>query len=450
MMCKDRSRRCISLFASFLLVQFVLLRLANQAGRGYLPLPRQEQVYLYIQFAVVAGYLGYGLFRCIPGSQRLLVPLLSASLALCLTGGMVLLLSPPASLFYLIATAVSVALLGFAGGWVYEQLAFSLYEHRHGGLCIGAGYALAVAMQFCFQLQWNVRPVLALLLTLSFGILAAFLFRSPALQSSPSQGQTGASPRYAFSVVITFALLLFTGFFNRFIHHLQIASGYSDYNVYSWPRLLMIPTVILFGYLGDFREGKYLSVSTLCVSAVSLLNTALLGRDTYYLNMCLYYIALTAVVAYYHLTFLPLAVHTGQPALWACMGRVIDSGAVIVSFGLRLPAQSQAVVLCINLASLAAVIVLMGLSGALNLSSPPAQEAQAPADPFPILQERFGITPSELKVLRELVTTDDKQEAIASRLGISVSTLRHHITALYRKTGTQTRLALSNLVNAGK
>lgn len=57
------------------------------------------------------------------------------------------------------------------------------------------------------------------------------------------------------------------------------------------------------------------------------------------------------------------------------------------------------------------------------------------------------ITPSELKVLRELIQTDDKQEVIASRLNISVSTLRHHITSLYKKTDVQTRLVLSNLVN---
>ena len=51
-----------------------------------------------------------------------------------------------------------------------------------------------------------------------------------------------------------------------------------------------------------------------------------------------------------------------------------------------------------------------------------------------------------MKVLRELVSTDDKQDVIASRLNISVSTLRHHVTSIYKKTGTQTRSALCKLV----
>ena len=247
-------------------------------------------------------------------------------------------------------------------------------------------------------------------------------------------------------------MLLFISYYNSYIHHLQIASGYTDYNVYSLPRLLMIPTIILFGVLGDIKGGKLLPVCTLCVAAMALLNTALIGSETYLLNMCLYYIALTAVIAYYHITFLRLAEHTKQPALWACMGRIIDSVSVIIAFGLKLSEQSQVTVLLINVVALAVVIVTMAFSGALNLSATKEdqEEPKAEIDPFPIIQKSYNITPSELKILRELVLTDDKQEVIASRLNISVSTLRHHITSIYRKTDTQTRLALSNLVNSVK
>ena len=63
-----------------------------------------------------------------------------------------------------------------------------------------------------------------------------------------------------------------------------------------------------------------------------------------------------------------------------------------------------------------------------------------------MIQDSYRITPSEMKVLRELVSTDDKQDAIAFRLNISVSTLRHHVTSIYKKTGVQTRSALCKLV----
>ena len=446
---------CYSLlFASFMFIQLAVLRLANQAGRGYLSDIKQEKVYLFIQIAAILGFLGYALFRSVKGVQRLKKPLLATAAALCLIGAETMLFCSFASKLYLIVTSISVVLVGFVGAAVYERLALSAGSQKHMGLCIGAGYAIAVALQFCLQLKWTVTPVLALLLLLSFVLIALLLLREEPLNVTKAKTINKAPSRLtlALSVGITFALLLFTSYYNSYIHHLQIASGYTDYNVYSWPRLLMIPTVILFGIIGDFRGGRLMPVCTLCVAAVALLNTALLENGTYLLNMCLYYVALTAVIAYYNITFIRLAERTERPALWAVMGRIIDSVTVILSFGLRISQQPQAVVLIINIAALVAVIIMMALSGALNLSAPveAKNEGANEVDPFLIIQENYGITPSEMKVLRELVLSDDKQEVIASRLNISVSTLRHHITSLYKKTGVQTRLALSNLVNTVK
>lgn len=446
---------CYSLlFASFMFIQLAVLRLANQAGRGYLSDIKQEKVYLFIQIAAILGFLGYALFRSAKGVQRLKKPLLATAAALCLIGAETMLFCSFASKLYLIVTSISVVLVGFVGAAVYERLALSAGSQKHMGLCIGAGYAIAVALQFCLQLKWTVTPVLALLLLLSFVLIALLLLREEPLNVTKAKTINKAPSRLtlALSVGITFALLLFTSYYNSYIHHLQIASGYTDYNVYSWPRLLMIPTVILFGIIGDFRGGRLMPVCTLCVAAVALLNTALLENGTYLLNMCLYYVALTAVIAYYNITFIRLAERTERPALWAVMGRIIDSVTVILSFGLRISQQPQAVVLIINIAALVAVIIMMALSGALNLSAPveAKNEGANEVDPFLIIQENYGITPSEMKVLRELVLSDDKQEVIASRLNISVSTLRHHITSLYKKTGVQTRLALSNLVNTVK
>ncbi len=455
MILRNKSIRYTLLFASFMFIQFVILRLANQSGRGYLPETLQEKVYLFIQIAAILGFLTYALFRSFAGIQKLYKPFSAVMMAILVASSLIMLFCSPASLFYLIVTGVGVLLLGFIGGAVYERLALSVNDQRYTGLCIGIGYAVAVALQFCLQLQWTVTPALAFFLLISFILLSILLLRNYQIQeaeTSTNEKTTVSRSTLVFSVVITSALLLFTSYYNSYIHHLQIASGYTDYNVYSWPRLLMIPTVILFGFLGDIKGGKFLPVCTLCVAAIALLNTALLDQNTYLLNMCLYYVALTAVIAYYHVTFLRLAEHTKHPALWACMGRVIDSAIVILSFGLRISTQSQVVVLIINITALAAAIITMTLSGALNLSAPITDKTKpaAEVDPFPIVQKSFGITPAELKVLRELTQTDDKQEVIASRLNISVSTLRHHITSLYKKTGVQTRLALSNLVNTQK
>lgn len=450
-MIKRSELSAAALFSAFMFAQFVILRLGNQAGRGYLPEERQELVYLFIQVAAILGFLGHAPVRSMDIPDRSYRWLTVSALVLCLSGAGILLFCSPASLFYLVVTGLCVLLLGYVGGAVYCRLAESMKDLGNTGLCIGVGYAAAVALQFCLQLQWNVVPALAVLLLLSFAVLTAIILMKSEHQTPVFLFKETPVSRSAlvFSAVVIFALLIFTSYYNSYIHHLQIASGYTDYNVYSWPRLLIIPTVILFGFLGDIRGGRLLPLCTLCVAAIAFLNTTLLGRETYLLNMCLYYIAITAVIAYYHVTCLRLAPRTKRPALWACMGRIIDSAVVILSLTFGIAARSQVVVLVIDIAALAAAVVMMALSGAFNLSAPaaPGNADEPEIDPLPVIQEKFRITPSEMKVLRELVLTDDKQEVIASRLNISVSTLRHHITSLYKKTGAQTRLVFSNLVN---
>ena len=454
---RNKNIRMAVLFSAFMFVQFIILRMGNQAGRGFLAEQHQELVYLFIQIVVICGFFSHALIKPRLLSEKLKNGLTVSSLALCMSGALVMLFSPADSLLYLVTTGLTVFFLGCTGGAVYYRLAALTAKKTRAGLCIGTGYAAAVALQFCLQLQWTVIPALSVLLAAAFAVMGFLLIKSKETIALPEQRKDFVPRSILFyTVVITMALLIFTTYYNSYIHHLQVASGYTDYNVYTWPRLLMIPAILLFGFLADIKGGKLLPLSTLCVVVVALLNTVLLGRETYILNMCLYYVAITPVIAYYNLTFLRLASRTKHPAVWAVMGRVLDSAAVILGMTLKFSALSQVAVLIIDIIALVVVIVMMALTGAFDFSKPEAveeapvpettQEPELPPDPFPMIQDSYRITPSEMKVLRELVTTDDKQDVIALRLNISVSTLRHHVTSIYKKTGVQTRSALCKLV----
>ena len=436
-------------FGAFMFLQLVMLRAGNQAGRGYLSDERQALVYCFLQAAVILGFFLHWLLQSFLKNGAGYRAAVMVSVCACVAGTAVLLFVPENSAFCLVATAVSVVFLGVAGGAVYLRMAVLSARGASTGICVGMGYAAAIALQYVLQLRWTVKPALAVLLLPAFLVLtAAFARPEPAGTAFPAaEKAVGVSKtKLLFAVVITLAMLLFTSYYNSYIHHLQIATGYTEYNVYVWPRLLMIPGILLFGVIGDFKKGKLLPLCALCMVLIALLNAVLIGRETYLLNMCLFYLALTACIAYYHLTFLRLARGTKQPALWACAGRVLDSASVIASFLLGYADFSAVTVLFIDLGALTVMIVLMAVNGDFNLyAAAPREEPPTSADSLALLQERFRLTPSELNVLCELVQTDDKQEAIAARLQISVSTLRHHITSIYKKTGVQTRTALCKL-----
>ena len=73
------------LFSSFMFIQFIILRMSNQAGRGYLEEQYQEFVYLFIQLVVIGGFFIHALIRTKVRSEKNYKRLTLVSLALCMT-----------------------------------------------------------------------------------------------------------------------------------------------------------------------------------------------------------------------------------------------------------------------------------------------------------------------------------------------------------------------------
>jgi DNA-binding NarL/FixJ family response regulator len=54
----------------------------------------------------------------------------------------------------------------------------------------------------------------------------------------------------------------------------------------------------------------------------------------------------------------------------------------------------------------------------------------------------YGLTPREIEIV-EAITAGESNREIAARLGISLQTVKHHLTSVFDKTGTSTRLELA-------
>ena len=437
-----------AVFGSFMFLQYVILRFCNEAGRGWLSDSWQEFVYYAVQIFVILGFFAHALAKRLIGRA-----VLRCLLALLLIAAAGLALTPTDTALSVVFAFASALLLGCAGGAVYLQMAAQTGAGSRTGAAMGVGCSAAVALQYVLQLRWSVFPLLCVVTAAAFGLL---LWLLDAQTPQPSADRLRPVRRLVFPLLLASALTLFCSFYNGYIHHLQIASGYTDYNVYTWPRLLWIPAYLFFGFLGDFRRGRLVPLAALCVSAFALLNSVLAGASgSNSLNMCLFYVGIAASVSYYDLTFWRLAPQTKRPALWASAGRALDSLLVLVGGILHISELSAAAVLAVDIVMLVGVIVLMAFNGDFNFAekaaAPDAAAAAAPqADPFPLLQTRYALTQAELRVLRELVLTEDKQSAIADRLSVKVRTVQANVTSLYRKTGVSTRAGLVQLYRDAK
>ena len=442
------------LSAAFVFLQLCVLCMGNRTGEAVLPPERLELFYYAEQVAVILGFALHAALRSrasVP-VRRVLMP---GALAL-LTAGAGLLLFARNGVAGLAALCPTLLSLGCVGGAWYLRMAQAAALGLPVGRGMGLGYAAAVALQYALQL-WRGQTALLgpALLAAALGLFLLLRRDFPEAAAQPP-GSPQPRRRLVRVCLITAALLLFTAFYNGYIHHLQIRSGYGDYNVYAWPRLMLIPGYLLFAALGDRSGGRLVPLAALCTVTAALLNAVLAGQaGADWLNMCLFYVAISASVSYYNLSFWRLAAGTKSPARWASMGRVLDSAMVLLCGALRVSALSAPAVLALDLGGLATVLVLMAMNGDLSLAPVPAGAVPAPspppipaADPLETLAARCALTPAETRLLRELVSTEDKQEALAARLGVSVSTLRHHTTAIYKKTGVGTRAGLVRLYHA--
>ena len=184
--------------------------------------------------------------------------------------------------------------------------------------------------------------------------------------------------------------------------------------------------------------------------------------------------------------FVRIAQFLRAPDLWCSMGRALNNVTAI--------AIGAPTLLVINLTSPIAVVVLLvpliiGINALLfaagmldlhprprNGEAPTASDAApAPADGEPPVHsavaehpasgaapsadvaaidpeahladfaDRFSLTPRETEVLAAVTADELPLKHVAADMGISLRVLQRHLTSLYQKTGTQSRVGLTKL-----
>ena len=475
------------LFGSFVFLQFTVLGLANHAGEGYLATGQRELVYYALQVFVILGFLLHAVYaRHSAADQK--ASGIRKGIAYTVFGiffacAAVMVFAGYDSMLYVIISMAAALCVGLTGGAAHYRMSLETVTGASVAKSMGIGSTAAVVLQYLLQIRQGVSPLLP------FFMLAAFLLfgylvlgKGPEAAAGATEKPENTPPkRIVLAILITTVFVLFACFYNEYIHHLQIQSDYGAYNVYSWPRLMLVPGYLLFAVIGDRKNGKYVPITSLCIMLIALLNVMLIGSpESHWLNMCLFYFSIAAFTSYYLLSFWHLAPGTRHPALWAPFGRIIDSGMVLLAGAIHFSSLPPAVILGLDIAGVALIIFMMAVSGNFNFSDPPARQTAGPAEsvsempaetpdavaaePLPAalaipvssnilseeealdrIRKQYDLTSREAEVLRELVLTENKQAVISERLNITVKTLQAYVTRLYKKTGCTTRAGLTDL-----
>lgn len=460
----SRSRalwRTSAMFAAFITVFLTVFWQASHGSDGILSGSEGNLVYYINAMLFLPGFASFSLACRVLRSRRARAVISAVVLAAAAASGAAL-YAFKTPFVYKYVSPVAVFALCFIGAGVYHRISC---ESSGRGLALGVGFSAGLLIQYF--LQGNGKPVLPLLLVVgaAFAALCYFTLRpipGPEASRETAGGKRSVAVLIVCAFVVTCGMFIVTAYYNGYIHELSVRSGFSDGSAMSWPRLVLIPSYLLFGFVGELRGGKYVPFAALIMILLSVpgaLHAS--GESAYYFNMCLFYVGIAAVNSYHHLTFWALAPRTAHPKLWASAGRWVDGVATGIMGLTGFSNVPIAVVLVIDVLCLAGMITALLISGSLpSRATAPAADPAAPADGAAALssaeavdsvRRSFSLTAQEGEVFSSLVTSEDKQDAIAASLGISVNTLRHHITAIYKKTGVQTRSGLQKLYHdAGK
>ena len=437
------------MFGAYIFLHTTTLLLANRESNGHISAVLEENLYYIQMFFMILGLLSFAPVNRLTKEKTKFVDLCALIvLAVCI----VILYTIKQAWVFVGIGSVSAFCLGYLGALVYWRMSKETVSGSRTGLVMGIGCAAAYTLQYFLEGR-GLSPVLPFVIVFALAALGYVLLRYDKVPcpAADSEDNGNIGKKLVCAVIITSGLIFFNSFFNGYMHHLQIQSGFEKIDAYAWPRLMLVPTYLGFGVLGDIKHGKYIPMASLCMGLATLLHSVLAASETAnWINMCLFYFGIASAASYFGIVFWNLAPKTSYPELWASVGRSIDALAVIVMGILKFSSLPVTAVLSLNIAVIAVLIITMAVNGDFNVfcnnEKQPEKKITAD-DAVEILRRRYSLTPSEMKVAKELLLTDDKQSDIAERLSIKVGTIQFHATNIYRKAGVENRAALRRIYN---
>lgn len=429
-----------ALFSSYMFVYMVTLTFIDLGSAGIFSPSRQLALHYIDLFLTAAGFFAFApLARC---RFRRRLPAVLGAVYGC---GMAVLGLLKAALPFSLAAMACALSLGILGGMVYFAMSQAMSQGAGAGKAMALGASAAVALQYLLQGLLSWRLVTAALLAAAFAAALFLAARQPRRAADAPAAPEQVTGRSLMLLALTVVALSVIGtFYDTQMMRLNVETSYQTYNYYAWPRLSIIVSYLLLGFLGDLHRQRYVPLAAFCVAIFAVFNPILFGEvEDYHLNMCLYYTCLGANIAYFNLMFWHIAPKTRHPALWAGMGRGISGLAEAALAAAHVGDLPLHWIIGLDLLMFVVLVIALAAGGYLLLGAKTAPGAELPPEErLRRYAQRCALTPRETEVLELLLTTDDDLKTIAESLYISRRMVQRYVSSIYEKTDTKTRLGL--------
>ena len=223
-----------------------------------------------------------------------------------------------------------------------------------------------------------------------------------------------------------------------------------------WPRILLALSGLAAGFIFDIGNRKFMNLIMCCVMMLSTISIALLNLGGPFLaGLASFYLSAGFFAVFFTAGFMEISCYMKVPELWAGMGRAVNNitAALVAKASLDLlsSGSSMASIVITLVLFVAVIIVAAAYTSRMKTITEEALAREAydrnRIERIKKISEVFSFTPREAEVFDCLVNTDDSLQAVAENLYISRRTLERYISAIYKKTGTRSRVGLIRIYN---
>ena len=442
------------LFAVFLLTYMVTLSVTDEYAKE-LKLTSSFMLHYAPGLTRIAGFISFWLSRRFIANEKVrrIILMIAACLFLISSG---ILVAGMGTVITLTALFILSFSAGHLGGLVYYCISIAFETSHIKGRMIGASCAASVILQYILTGNSSKATQLIIAAVL-FMLISYMLIRTPAdyalkdpLPYADDSAQYCSKVRLqliTIASIIPVCSLLACRTDVAFVS----MSFDGNINIYSYPRLAMIPGYLLMGFAADLKKQRYFGmafISSMLISSVLVLMPFFNNGYTFFLSV--YYFFISVYVFFYTYSFVSIAPRTKRPELWASLGRPLsDLCVATISFVmLRIGSDrlnSRSVYYALYYFALLMLLYLIVSINNIDPNLSLTDEAPDASTDTPTLDEwlsRFTLTPRETDVVHLLIETDIPVKAIAIELGISERSVYRFAASIYEKTGTDNRAGL--------
>ena len=411
--------------------------------------------------ASVVGFLSYAPISKLAGGRRAL----RAVEAVGAIAALVTIAAAESALAMQIAGCITFFLLGSLGAEAHWSMARAFEGSPSLAKGAGAAYAAGILLQFLSN-QF-VPAGMAGAAVLCVGVTALAVFAAAGECNDETAGQAAADSsqqsapggaKTAIRAVWLLALVvLLACMFSTLDNVVTLANAQGSISVETWPRLFLAASGLAAGVLFDIRERRYMGFIMFAVTVLSTISIlAVEAGASPVIGLIVFYVSSGFFVTFFTTTFLQLAPRMRTPQLWAGMGRAANNLCAFTVSGvsMMLTQSGIAAVMIASLILFVLVSVAFVGAGLFRLPSTVGEreaiQAGLAAAAAPTLEEvqaefisRSGLTPREEEVLRAVTADERPLKQVADDLGISLRMVQRHLTSIYSKTDTQTRVGLT-------